>query len=265
MTVRRHAARCLLMGVLAMTASSLISLQPAQTQEEDLPATEEAPPGDEPPGDPGSGEPPPEVVEDVNAAVEAVAEPVAAAEEQTAEQQFIIAVLLKLADLKNRYGNAAAAGQIVPFSVLDAIDSELTAFLRPYAQQLCDQTLVLTGDLAGISEEIRERMRFKAWYILVPPALIGWLFFRKSICVNRLLEQVLAAGSPLNACAVANGHYELRWSSIRPQLFGSQSEAVNDSYRYLHETGQLPMSQAEWATRWQTIQQPPANWFCLHD
>jgi hypothetical protein len=278
--VRRRAVRFLLVGTLAMCASLLAWVQPAQAQEEDpspgwdqpLPDDGSSPPPDQPPpneaapGDDGSsGDPPPEVVADVQATIEEVAGPIAAAEEQTAEQQFIIAVLLKVADLKGRYGNTAGPGEVIPSNILAAIDNELTDFLRPYADQLCRGTLVLTGDLSSISDEIAQRLRFRAWYLLVTPALVIWLFFRISMCVNRLLDQVLANGSPLAPCAIANGHYELRWTSIRPQLFRSQSEAVSDSYRYLHETGQLPMSQAAWATRWQSVEQPPASWFCFHD
>jgi hypothetical protein len=149
-----------------------------------------------------------ELPAEAQAEVQAVAEPLAAAAEEDAAQQFFVAVLLKIADLQARYGDSAPSGELVPFSVLDAIAGEVTDFLHPYALQICKNELVIDG----ISQEVQAALGFRWWYSLVPPYLIGWIFFRHSKCANELVDRALHM--ILVPCAIARGHFADMWVAV---------------------------------------------------
>ncbi len=110
--------------------------------------------------------------------------------------------------------------------------------------------------LPGISEQVQQRLAFRWWYPLVPPVFFGWLFGRKGICVDRLLEQ--ATGQLLPPCAIARGQYDTFWVSQRPQTFRTYDEAKADSIAYLIGRG------VPYATAYQiyTVQ---STLLCVHD
>jgi hypothetical protein len=230
----------------------------AGAQDDDGPAMEELLPDDGGGGDGGGdggggGEQlPPEAPAEIDAVIGQVAEPVAAAAENNAAAQFLIALLGKIADLQNRFGNAAPPGEAIPHVVLTQIADELHQFLEPYARQICDNELVLPG----ISEQVQAQLSFRWWYPLVPPYFFGWLFGRKSICVNRLLEQ--ATGQLLPPCSIAIGHFETWYTSQRPSTFRSYNDAQADSIAYLMGQG------VPYAIAWQiyTVHSTP---MCVHN
>jgi len=242
----RWSRRALVAGILAVAVSVVGTVSPAGARAAQPPQDEPAllPPPDEGGGGGddgggggggGGGELPPEAQAEIQAVIDEVAEPVAAAAEQTAEQRFIEAVLLKVADLQSRFGNSAPSGELIPHDVLNQIASELNAFLEPYARQICDGELVLPG----ISEEVQARLAFRWWYPLVPPVFFTWLFGRKSICVSRLLDRALH--ELLVPCAIARGHFETFWVAIHGatggNLFRSYDAARSADVAYLMSVG----------------------------
>ncbi len=145
--------------------------------------------------------------------------------------EFIQAVFAKVGELRARFGNAAPPGEGIPHVVVTQIDTELRDFLRPYARQICDNTLVLPG----ISEQVQEQLSFRWWYPLVPPYFFGWLFNRKSICTDRVVDE--ASRVLPSACEIALGHSETWYTSQRPSTFRSYSDAEADSIAYLMGSG----------------------------
>lgn len=251
----RWSRRALIAGVMCLVVTLAGTTSPANAREAQPPQDE---PSSQPPFDDGGGgsgdgggggsgddggggsgggeELPPEAYDEIQAVIDDVAEPVAASAENDAAHQFLVALLLKIADLQVRFGHAAPSGELIPHQVLDQIASELTAFLEPYARQICDNKLVLPG----ISEEVQARLAFRWWYPLVPPVFFVWLFGRKSICVSRLLERALH--ELITPCAIALGHFETFWVAVHgvnggPNLFRSYDAARAADVAYLMSVG----------------------------
>jgi hypothetical protein len=272
---RRHGC-VLLASVVVLTSVWPATLAGAQELEEETPSDSVAPeepspdpgvpspdpdvPPDPgvPPPDPGDGgggagdQLPPEAAGEIQAVIDDVAAPPAAAAENDAAAEFLRAVFAKVGELQARFGGAVGPGEVIPFAVLNQIEAELRSFLEPYARQICDNKLVLPG----ISEEVQARLAFRWWYPLVPPYFFGWLFGRKSICVNRLLDE--ATGQLLPPCTIALGHFETFWSSQRPQTFRSYDDAKADSIAYLMGQG------VPYAIAWQ-IYSVHGTPMCVHN
>ncbi|MGH9290351.1 MAG: hypothetical protein ACRD0V_19000 [Acidimicrobiales bacterium] len=252
---RRHCGVlvALVLGLTSVWPATRAGAQEPERQTSDSLPVEEPPP-DPDPGDGGGGgaELPPEAPAEIQAVIDDVAAPVAAAAESDAAAEFLRALLVKIADLQARFGAAATPGEVIPFDVLNQIATELRNFLEPYARQICDNKLVLPG----ISEEVQARLSFRWWYPLVPPYFFGWLFGRKSICVNRLLDE--ATTQLLPPCAIAIGHFETFWTSQRPRTFRSYDDAQADSIAYLIGQG------VPYAIAWQiyTVHGTP---MCVHN
>lgn len=252
---RRHCGVlvALVLGLTAVWPATRAGAQEPEQQTSDSLPVEEPPP-DPDPGDGGGGgaELPPEAPAEIQAVIDDVAAPVAAAAENDAAAEFLLALLGKIADLQARFGAAAAPGEVIPFDVLNQIATELRNFLEPYARQICDNKLVLPG----ISEEVQARLSFRWWYPLVPPYFFVWLFGRKSICVNRLLDE--ATSQLLPPCTIAIGHFETFWTSQRPRTFRSYDDAQADSIAYLIGQG------VPYAIAWQiyTVHDTP---MCVHN
>ena len=269
---RRRQGGVLIALVLVLTSVWPATLAGAQELEEERPSDSVLPdepspdpgapspdPG-APPPDPGGGddgggvgdELPPEAPAEIQAVIDDVAAPPAAAAENDAAAEFLLAVFAKVAELQARFGGAVGPGEVIPFGVLNQIEAELRSFLEPYARQICDNKLVLPG----ISEQVQARLAFRWWYPFVPPYFFGWLFGRKSICVNRLLDE--ATGQLLPPCTIALGHFEPFWSSQRPRTFRSYDEAQADSIAYLIGQG------VPYAIAWQ-IYSVHSTSMCVHN
>jgi hypothetical protein len=199
--------------VVGLMACLVGWVSPVAAQVDQPPPGEEqlAPDGQEQLAPESEGEPPPdgeptaEEMQEIQATVEATVNEAAAGPEQDAASAFLTALFMKLAELQNRYGNAAGPGERIPQSALDGISWELRTWLEPYARQMCDGKLVLDG----ISDQIAERIRVRTWMYFVPPILLIFLGVRKGVCVKRLLDSAPAfLPAP---CALAKGHDAADW------------------------------------------------------
>jgi hypothetical protein len=257
-SLTRRARGLLVLVTLALLATVLGPAFPAEADANGAANARRValpPPGDDdPPGDDGGDGLPPGAAEEIDAVIAEVAEPVAAQAESDAAGDFFAAVLLKVADLQARFGNVVGPGEVIPFTVLATIENEMRSFLEPYAHQICDNRLVLPG----ISEEVQRRLAFRWWYPFVPLYFFGWLFFRKSICANRFIDEAISQF--LYPCTIARGHNDTRWThEMSGDLFLSYSDAATDFLRLLIESGHP--SPYEYFER-----HPPGSVLvCIHD
>jgi hypothetical protein len=107
-----------------------------------------------------------------------------------------------------------------------------------------------------VSEQVQAALAFRPWYLLVPPYFFGWLFFRKSVCVNRLLDQARAQLPILQSCVIANGSMQSKWWRVFPTeegWFATAEEAVEPAARWLVDNGQIGGLMGDYQTRVYTV------------